>query len=189
MDILINTPGRLLDLFRTSPTFKTRLKHCTHVIIDEADHMLTMGLNNLLKQVLAGTSSNRQTILLSATAHPDILDLAQVSMRPNYYFVDTLDPENTPNLTPSDKPNIQQYAIPVEEDYVLSMLHSILTQAVEDITEPRILVFFQTARLCQLAKAMFDEVEFPCIELHAKRTAKQRKVAFAQSRDHTYSVM
>jgi ATP-dependent RNA helicase RhlE len=73
VDILIATPGRLLDLMQQG--FIT-LQHITHFVLDEADRMLDMGFIHDIKKVLAKLPKNKQTIFFSATVSPEIKQLA-----------------------------------------------------------------------------------------------------------------
>ena len=74
VDILIATPGRLLDLMQQG--FIT-LQHITHFVLDEADRMLDMGFIHDIKKVLAKLPKNKQTIFFSATVSPEIKQLAE----------------------------------------------------------------------------------------------------------------
>lgn len=73
VDILIATPGRLLDLMQQG--FIT-LQHITHFVLDEADRMLDMGFIHDIRKVLAKLPKNKQTIFFSATVSNDIKQLA-----------------------------------------------------------------------------------------------------------------
>ncbi len=73
VDILIATPGRLLDLINQKII---DLKHIKIFILDEADRMLDMGFIHDIKKLITYIPSKRQTLFFSATMPPDILKLA-----------------------------------------------------------------------------------------------------------------
>lgn len=73
VDILIATPGRLLDLIQQG---YISLKHIEMLILDEADNMLNMGFINDIKKILKTIPENRQTLFFSATMPKEILSLA-----------------------------------------------------------------------------------------------------------------
>ena len=73
MDIVVATPGRLLDLKSQNAI---RLDQVETVVIDEADHMMDMGFLPQIRKVLAQLPAERQTVLLSATMPKDIRVLA-----------------------------------------------------------------------------------------------------------------
>ncbi len=73
VDILVATPGRLLDLMNQK---FIDLSHIEILVLDEADRMLDMGMVNDVKKVIAHLPGNRQTMLFSATMPPEISKLA-----------------------------------------------------------------------------------------------------------------
>ena len=74
VDIVVGTPGRLLDLIRKKAL---DLSHVKSVVLDEADEMLSMGFIEDIEAILNETSSDRQTALFSATVPPAIRRLAK----------------------------------------------------------------------------------------------------------------
>lgn len=73
VDILIATPGRLLDLMQQGII---KLNFVEYFVLDEADRMLDMGFIHDMKKVIAKLPAKRQTLFFSATAAPDIMKLA-----------------------------------------------------------------------------------------------------------------
>ncbi len=73
VDVLIATPGRLLDLFQRG---KIMLTDCKLLVIDEADRMLDMGFIPDIEEICSKLPKNRQTLLFSATMPPPIQKLA-----------------------------------------------------------------------------------------------------------------
>ncbi len=73
VDIIIATPGRLLDLIGQKAL---DLSHVEYLILDEADRMLDMGFINDIKKILAFLPKKRQNLLFSATFSPEIKKLA-----------------------------------------------------------------------------------------------------------------
>src|SRR5687768_4504536 len=77
IDILVATPGRLLDLMNQG---FINLNHITHFVLDEADRMLDMGFVNDVKKVIAKLPSKRQSLFFSATMAPEIIKLADTML-------------------------------------------------------------------------------------------------------------
>ncbi len=74
IDILVATPGRLLDLIGQG---YISLKDIRHFVLDEADHMLDMGFIHDIRKVLALLPHKRQSLFFSATMPPTIVSLSQ----------------------------------------------------------------------------------------------------------------
>ena len=77
VDIVVGTPGRLLDLIKQR---KLDIQHIKTVVLDEADEMLSMGFIEDIEAILSHTPSDRQTALFSATIPTRILKTAQAYM-------------------------------------------------------------------------------------------------------------
>jgi ATP-dependent RNA helicase RhlE len=85
VDVLIATPGRLLDLHKQG---FIDLDHMHHLVLDEADQMLDMGFINDVKKIIKLTPENRQTLLFSATMPLAIRELADTFLtKPKYISV------------------------------------------------------------------------------------------------------
>lgn len=85
VDILIATPGRLLDLYKQG---FINLDHLHHLVLDEADQMLDMGFINDVRKIIKLTPDNRQTLLFSATMPMAIRELADAFLtNPKYVSV------------------------------------------------------------------------------------------------------
>ena len=77
VDIVVGTPGRLLDLIEKGVL---DLSHVSTVVIDEADEMLSMGFIDDIEEILSTIPSERQTALFSATIPPEIGNIANKYM-------------------------------------------------------------------------------------------------------------
>lgn len=78
VDILIATPGRLLDLMQQG---HIKLNHVEFFVLDEADRMLDMGFIHDMKKVIAKLPAKRHTMFFSATAAPNIMKLANTILK------------------------------------------------------------------------------------------------------------
>ena len=78
VDVLVATPGRLLDLMNQG---YVKLNNVEHFVLDEADRMLDMGFINDIKKIIAKIPTKRQTLFFSATAAPAIMKLANTILQ------------------------------------------------------------------------------------------------------------
>ena len=105
--LVIATPGRLYDLLQRKAISLDQVKH---LILDEADEMLSMGFKDQIKQAIDLTKNRKATWLFSATFPPLLRDLVKTCMSPDPKTV-KIDNKNVVN------PNIDhRYTISVKED-------------------------------------------------------------------------
>ena len=75
VEIVIATPGRLIDMLETG---KTNLRRVTYLVMDEADRMLDMGFEPQIRKIVSQIRPDRQTLMFSATWPKDVQKLANV---------------------------------------------------------------------------------------------------------------
>ncbi|HEV8692412.1 MAG TPA: DEAD/DEAH box helicase [Ideonella sp.] len=128
-DIVVATPGRLLDLVRQNAL---KLGAVRTLVLDEADRLLALGFADELAEVLALLPARRQTVLCSATLPPPVKALAKAWLH---------EPEDIRVATAlSARPDIRQRAIAVDEDRRTALLKHLVQACGED----RVLVFVAT---------------------------------------------
>jgi superfamily II DNA/RNA helicase len=143
-DVLVATPGRLLDLVAHNAVQLGQLKH---LVLDEADRLLDAGFADELQRVLALLPAQRQTLLFSATFDAAVAALAQGLLHEPLRL--SVQAENAEQAEQSEQASppaaIEQRAMAVDEAKRLALLrHLIATHA-----WPRVLVFVATRYACE----------------------------------------
>jgi len=172
MDILIQTPGRMIEMINTTPTLKQKLKHVKILVIDEADFCLELGLKYHVETLLKSLPSKaeRQTYVVSATFPDNVSRLANRVLSKRFQTVNTVTSQETPI-------GIDQRYIVASPKDTLTLLAVLLERHVSQNPESRVIVFFPTARIAQFYRSIFSRMDFSVeiFELHQKKSAVFRK--------------
>ncbi|XP_065410450.1 probable ATP-dependent RNA helicase DDX59 isoform X5 [Chrysemys picta bellii] len=161
-EVIIATPGRLLDILKQS---SVQLHDIKIVVVDEADTMLKMGFQQQVLDILENTSSDRQTILVSATIPVGIEQLANQLLQNPVRI--TIGEKNLPCS------NVRQIILWVEEPSKKKKLFEILND--KKLFKPPVLVFVD----CKLgADLLSDAVHkitgLQCISMHSDKSQSER---------------
>lgn len=149
-DILVATPGRLLDHLNNTPGTAQRFNRLSTYVLDEADRMLDMGFRKELEKINAHLpTQNRQSLLFSATIPPGVRQVANLSS--NAEFINTLSEEesNTHQHIP------QQSIVAPMADLLPITLALLLEEFERHSTKAKVIVFSPTARAAALAAEVF----------------------------------
>ena len=154
VEIVVGTPGRLLDLYRQG---QLKLKEVSRVVLDEADEMLDLGFLPDVEKIFTSTPNRAQTMLFSATMPGDIIALARRFMNQPIH-IRTQDNEDEGAVVS----RIKQHVIRAHALDKIEMLARIL-QA--DGRGPTI-VFCRTKRTCQKTSDDLAERGFRAASIH-----------------------
>ena len=168
VDVVVGTPGRLLDHMRRGTL---RLDGVRFVVLDEGDEMLDMGFIDDIETILQALPQDRQTALFSATVPPPIQRLTRRYMR------DPVQLRATPERLVA--PLIEQAYYEVRGIDRATALCRILD--VEDIS--RGIVFCRTKRGVDELAAALQARGYPCEAIHGDMAQPQRDRAMARFRD------
>lgn len=170
VDVLIATPGRLLDLHKQG---HVNLDHLHHLVLDEADLMLDMGFINDVKKIIKLTPTNRQTLLFSATMPLPIRELAETFLtQPKYVTV-------TPVASTAEK--IKQYVYKVEKEDKRKLLLQILNE----YSGAQILIFTRTKHGADNVVKFLKKQNFTAEAIHGDKSqgARQRALDHFKSKE------
>lgn len=162
VDILVATPGRLLDHMGTGAI---RLDKTTTVILDEADQMLDLGFLPAIRKIMKNMPRTRRTALLSATMPKQIRGLAN----------DFLNNPVEISVTPASKPveRIEQSVIFVPKHAKPDLLTNILTETPYE----RVIVFTRTKHGADKVARVLVKNDLPAAAIHGNKSQNQRKRA------------
>ena len=175
VDVMIATPGRLLDHFR-SPYAK--LEQLEYLVLDEADRMLDMGFLPEIKKILRHLPQRkRQTLFFSATMPAPIAALTK----------EMLSNPVTLNLQRKAAPavGITQAVYPVSQDLKSGLLIELLKRG----DMPQALVFTRTKHRANRLASQLVTHGIKAERIHGNRSQSQRTLALAGFKDGSYQVL
>lgn len=178
-DILVATPGRLVDHLRNAPGFA--LDTLDVLVLDEADRMLADGFADELHEIVSACPRSRQTLLFSATMTDDVDALVRMSLdKPVRLFVD-------PRRTTARK-LIQEFVrvrVPSGEKSGddTRVRSSLLAALCAHTCKRGVLIFVRSKRFAHQLRIAFGLLGMRTAELHGDLTQEQRLRALQQFRD------
>jgi ATP-dependent RNA helicase RhlE len=167
VDVLVATPGRLLDLMQNRAVALDRVEV---FVLDEADRMLDMGFIHDIRRIVAKLPAKRQTLLFSATMPAEIADLANNMLR------DPVRVAVTPAATTVER--IAQRVIHLERGGKPALLTEILRQE----TVARTLVFTRTKRGADKVVRALAKAGLAAEAIHGNKSQGQRERVLAAFR-------
>lgn len=174
LNILVATPGRLLQHMDESPSFDCN--NLQILVLDEADRIMDMGFKKTVDAIVQNLPSQRQTLLFSATQTKNVNDLARLSLsRPKYISV--VDPDNpgavvgAASSAPTPK-NLEQFFTMTPLQDKIDLLWSFLRTH----TKEKILVFFASSKQVRLVYESFRRMQpgIPLLHLHGRQKQTSR---------------
>jgi len=165
IEIVVGTPGRLLDLSRQG---QLRLKQVSRLVLDEADEMLDLGFLPDVEKILANTPNRMQTMLFSATMPGDIIALARRFMNQPIH-IRTQDSEDEGAVVT----RIKQHVLRAHAMDKIEMLARILQAEGRGPT----MVFCRTKRTCQKTAEDLMERGFKAAPIHGDLGQSAREKA------------
>ncbi len=174
VDVLVATPGRLLDHLQQG---NCKLDRVQHVVLDEADRMLDMGFLPDVRRILESCPRQRQTSLFSATIPPAIETLIQWAMS---------NPETVEigaRRTPAE--TVKHVIYPVSDTQKTDLLVALL----ERVNYDSVIIFCRTKHGADRVAQMLKRNNHSVAVLHSNRTQSEREQALLGFREGRFEVL
>ena len=174
IDILIATPGRLLDLINQGFIV---LNHVKHFVLDEADQMLDMGMIHDVKRIITYLPKERQTMFFSATMPTEISKLADTILKTPVKI------EITPVLSPIDIIEQEVYFVDKENKT------NLLTYLLKDMNYDSVLVFSRTKHGADKIVKELDKKGFASAAIHGNKSQTNRQQALNNFKERKIRIL
>ena len=174
IDILVATPGRLLDHMGRGTC---RLDKVQYLILDEADRMLDMGFMPDVRRIVDKCPKQRQTMLFSATIPPEIATLIKWAMKTPQII--QIGVQRRPAET------VKHAVYPVSEDQKIDLLRELLAR----VDYNSVIVFCRTKHRADRITRVLTQASHSVAVLHSNRTQREREQALRGFRDGRFEIL
>ena len=174
VDILIATPGRLLDLIGQG---HVDLSYVQFLVLDEADRMLDMGFIRDIRKILNLIPNDRQSLLFSATMPPSIVELSRDIL------YEPVKIEVTPESTTVEA---------IEQSLMFVMKgdkRALLTHLIRNENPEKVLVFSRTKHGCNRIVKQLAQDDIEALAIHGNKSQGAREKALGRFREGSLQVL
>ncbi|OXC68994.1 hypothetical protein AYX13_02283 [Cryptococcus neoformans] len=184
-DILVATPGRLLDLMENGG-IKTRFAQLKMIVLDEADRLLDAGFRRELVKIFdylpAPHVVPRQTLLFSATLPTEVHSIASIALKKDYKFITTLTEEDV-----NAHEHVRQEFLVISAEDLIPATMEVMRNEESKNKDFKVIAFLPTARAAALFHGVFSSlpISYPVWEIHSRLSQSKRAStteAFHQAR-------
>lgn len=172
-DIIVATPGRLIDHLRNSQSIG--LEDIEVLILDEADRLLDMGFTDEIEEIVKRCPVARQTMLFSATMTKKVMNLATISLKDPVYIA--------VNRQMSVANTLRQEFIRVKSNARDCDREAMLVALCKHIYKSKTIIFCASKRFVHHLNILFGLLGFNSAEIHGNLSQAQRLEALEQFRD------
>jgi ATP-dependent RNA helicase DDX5/DBP2 len=176
VEIVIATPGRLIDMLEAR---KTNLRRVTYLVLDEADRMLDMGFEPQIRKIVSQIRPDRQTLMWSATWPKEVQALAREFLKDNIQI-------NIGSMTLSANHNVTQVVDVCQEPEKRQKLLKLLEQLMDG---SKIIIFTETKRNADQLTRQLRMDGWPALAIHGDKTQSERDWVLAEFKNGKNPIM
>nr|XP_022287620.1 ATP-dependent RNA helicase HAS1-like [Crassostrea virginica] len=169
INILVATPGRLLDHLQNTPNFMYKNLQC--LIIDEADRILEIGFEEEMKQIMKLLPKRRQTMLFSATQTRKVEDLSRISLKKEPLYIGVDDRKESATVE-----GLEQGYVVCPSDKRFLLLFTFLKKN----RKKKVMVFFSSCMAVKFYHELLNYIDIPVMCIHGKQKQTKRTQTFFQ---------
>lgn len=162
--IIVATPGRLLDHIENKSGFSVRMMGLKLLILDEADHLLDLGFRKDIEKIVDCIPRQRQSLLFSATVPKEVRRISQVVLKREHVFVDTV------GLGGVETPaKVMQSFFVAPHELHFHLVHHFLKEHIMQELEYKVIVFCTTAMVAAFMYVFLRDLKMNVREIHSRK--------------------
>ncbi|XP_011029223.1 PREDICTED: probable DEAD-box ATP-dependent RNA helicase 48 [Populus euphratica] len=162
--ILVATPGRLLDHIENKSGLSMHLKGLKMLILDEADHLLDLGFRKDVEKIVDCLPRQRQSLLFSATIPKEVHRISQLVLKREHDLV------NTVGVSCMETPaKIKQSFLVSPHELHFQVVHYLLKEHIQKAPDYKVIVFCTTGMVTSLMYLLLREMKMNVREMHSRK--------------------
>ncbi|KAB7504128.1 ATP-dependent RNA helicase HAS1, partial [Armadillidium nasatum] len=163
INIIVSTPGRLLDHLQNTPVFVYKKLRC--LVLDEADRILDVGFEEELRQIIKLLPKNRKNMLFSATKTEKINEIAKLTLKKNMVDIDV------------DSDKVQATAEGLTQTYIVCPMEKkflVLCNFLKRCTKKKVMVFFNSCLAVKFYGQLLNNIGIQAKSIHGRHEQEKR---------------
>ncbi|CAJ1937475.1 unnamed protein product [Sphenostylis stenocarpa] len=162
--ILVATPGRLLDHIESKSGISLRLMGLQMLVLDEADHLLDLGFRKDVEKIVDCLPRQRQSLLFSATIPKEVRRISQLVLKREHKYVDTV------GMGCVETPvKVKQSYLSAPQESHFQLVHHILREHILQTPDYKVIVFCITGMVTSLMYNLLREMKMNVREMHSRK--------------------
>lgn len=167
--IIVATPGRLLDHIENKSRLSVRLMGLKMLILDEADHLLDLGFRKDLEKIVDCLPRQRQSMLFSATIPREVRRVSQLVLKREHVYIDTVGFGSAETHA-----KVRQYFLLAPHDTHFQMVYHLLKGHISQTIDYKVIVFCATGMVTSLLYLLLRELKMNVREINSRKPQLHR---------------
>ncbi|ONI07018.1 hypothetical protein PRUPE_5G095400 [Prunus persica] len=162
--IIVATPGRLLDHIENKSGLSVRLMGLKMLILDEAGHLLDLGFRKDIEKIVDCLPRRRQSLLFTVTIPKEVRRISQLVLKKDHAFVDTV---GLGCVETHDK--VKQSCLVEPHELHFQIVHQLLMEHISQSPNYKVIVFCTTGMVTSLLYHVLREMKMNVKEMHSRK--------------------
>ncbi|XP_025015532.2 probable DEAD-box ATP-dependent RNA helicase 48 [Ricinus communis] len=182
--IIVATPGRLLDHIENKGGLSVHLMGLKMLILDEADHLLDLGFRKDVEKIIDCLPRERHSLMFSATIPKEVRRISQLVLKREHAFIDTVGLGSVE--TPS---KVKQFSMVVPHELHFQVVHHFLKEHILQTPDYKVIVFCTTGMVTSLMYTLLREMKMNVKEIHSRKPQLYRTRVSDEFRESRRSIL